>query len=656
MNFAAPHFAEPRWLWLATLGPMLLVVLQIYAARTRRRQLAQIADESFLATLTRSHSPGRRIFKDMSLVFALTAMGLAMARPQWGELELAGEELGEDIVFAMDCSRSMLAADVSPNRLERAKMAVADYVRHHARGRVGLVAFAGQAFLQCPLTFDHDAFDDTLRALDGRAIPVQGTDIGRALDEAYRAMEKMDRRKVVVLLTDGEDLEKSGAQMAMKLAREGVVVFTIGVGTQAGAEIRIINERGAPEVVRDSKGDIVRSRLDESALQTIARATKGNYFPLGALGEGLAKVRVSLETVPGLGEARPARRMGVERFHWPLTVALVLLVAESLMGTRRFSNAARRLAGVLFMAGGCINASAADKATNSPGVTITNQEIENAPVSARDFFNAGTRRLNSGKLAEAESFLQNALAQQDAQTQPAALYNLGIVRFSQGATELKKSPDAQQTRARARAALQRGETAIADANTALAGQELLEMIGAYQRGRGTRRELKAATEQIRRAMEVHGVTLRKWQRALGDFQGAAELNPADTNAQHNARTTELAIAKLVDSLREMQQLAQAMGQQGKELGEKLKQLRGQIPDPLAPPGGSGEEDDEEEQDNPNGPQQGQQEGPNREGNEIKLSPEQAGWMLDSFKLGGDRRLPMGQGNEEKPRDRKGRDW
>jgi len=335
MNFASPHFAEPRWLWLAVLGPVLLIALQVYAERARRRQLAQVASADFLAGLTRSHSPVRRALKNALLVLAIAGVGLALARPQWGELELAGEELGEDIVFAVDCSRSMLAADVSPNRLERAKLAVTDYVRQHARGRVGLIAFSGQAFLQCPLTFDYGAFDDALRALDDKTIPVQGTDIGRALDEAHRAMEKMDRRKVIVLLTDGEDLEKSGARTAETLAKQGVVVFSVGVGTQAGAEIRVVNEQGQPELVRDEKGEAVRSRLDETALRTIAEATRGNYFPLGPLGEGLAKVRLSMnstDTLPGL---KPSRKLGVERFHFPLAMVLVLLVVESLVGTRR---------------------------------------------------------------------------------------------------------------------------------------------------------------------------------------------------------------------------------------------------------------------------------------------------------------------------------
>ncbi len=655
MNFAAPHFAEPRWLLLAVLGPLTLIALQLYAMRARQRQLANIASPDFLVNLTQSHSPARRALKDILLVLGFAGMGVALARPQWGELELAGEELGEDIVFAVDCSRSMLAADVSPNRLERAKLAVSDYARRHARGRIGLVAFAGQAFLQCPLTFDHGAFEDSLRALDDKTIPVQGTDIGRALDESYRAMEKMDRRKVIVLLTDGEDLEKSGAGMAAKLAREGVVVFTIGVGTVAGAEIRALNDQGQVDIVRDRKGETVRSRLDEPALLAIARATKGNYFPLGPVGEGLAKVRLAVDSTGVAGSNQPARKLGVERFHYPLAIALALLVGESLVGTRRFSRARWHLAGVVLMLYS-MNAGAATNTTDGIHATQTNAVPEPAPVSARDFFNVGTRKLKSGNLRDAEPLLQTALAQQDERIRPSALYNLGLVRFKQGAEELKKSPDANRTKSRSRNALSQGEQALTRVNDALEGNDLLQMLTAYQRGRGAKKELKAASEQLQRAMEIHGVALRKWQRALGDFQGAAELNPADTNAQHNAKATERAIAKLVDSLREMQQLGQVMGEMTKDLGAKLKQLRGMIPDPLAPPGGAGEDEEDEERDKPNGPKEGQQEGKGRDGNEGQMSPEEAGMLLEGFKLGGDRRLPMGQGEQGKPKDRKGRDW
>jgi len=286
--------------------------------------------------------------------------------------------------------------------------------------------------------------------------------------------------------------------------------------------------------------------------------------------------------------------------------------------------------------------------TNAPS---TAPEIP--PVTSRDFFNAGTRRLHEGKLREAEASLQTALAKQDERVQPPTLYNLGHVRFAQGVEELKKSLAAGPTASRARTANQRGDQAIRIAADALAGKEVQKMVAAYLNGRGARKELRAANEAVRKALEIHGAALRKWQRSLGDFQSAAELKPIDTNAQHNAEIVERAIAKLIDSIREMQQAAMGMGERSQELGEQLKQLRGQIPAPMMPPGAAGED---EEEGRPWQPKEGDKEGPSKDGEEISLSPEEAGWLLEGFRLDGERRLPMGQGEQGQPKSRAGRNW
>jgi Ca-activated chloride channel family protein len=336
MNFSHPHFAEPRWLWLAVLGPILLFALQRYSAWRRERQLQEIVAADFVADLTRSHSPIRREIKDLMLVVAVAVIGLALARPQWGEQAESSRLLGEDIVFVLDCSRSMLATDVTPSRLQRAKLAILDSAQHQSHGRLGLVAFAGQAFLQCPLTYDYAAFQDALAAVDDKIIPVPGTDIGRALDEAFHSLDKNQRRKVLVLVTDGEDLEKGGVRMAEELGKEGVIVYAIGVGTAPGSEIQVLNAQGKPETLHDSKGEVVVSHLDEATLQGIAQATHGAYYPLGPLGEGLARVRLHLEGVNGAANSAAVRKLGVDRFHLPLAAGVVMLGVESLVGTRRW--------------------------------------------------------------------------------------------------------------------------------------------------------------------------------------------------------------------------------------------------------------------------------------------------------------------------------
>jgi len=335
MNFADFHFAEPRWLWLAAGVPVLLAWLHAHAARKRREQLAKIAAPSFVEQLTTSHSPARRRGKEFLLLLAITFAGLALARPQWGSVETSNAFVGEDVVFALDCSLSMTTSDILPSRMQRAKFAMLDFVKRQSHGRVGLVAFAGSAFLQCPLTFDADAFEETLMSLDEKTLPIPGTDIGRALNEACRAMDKGSRRKLVVLVTDGEDLEKSGIAAAKNLATNGVVVFTIGVGTPAGKEIQTRNPDGQMELLRDAHGEIVRSQLDETTLREIAQVTGGNYYPLGPRGDGLLKVRSAIHTLDSASGLRPAVKNGVDRYYFCVAGVLGLLVVESLIGTRR---------------------------------------------------------------------------------------------------------------------------------------------------------------------------------------------------------------------------------------------------------------------------------------------------------------------------------
>jgi tetratricopeptide (TPR) repeat protein len=279
-----------------------------------------------------------------------------------------------------------------------------------------------------------------------------------------------------------------------------------------------------------------------------------------------------------------------------------------------------------------------------------------APVTARDFYNAGTRMLATNKFAEAERMFQSALATQDELMQPPALFNLGHTRFAAGSELLKKGPDAQKTLTRSRTILAAGDETIRTMESALAENNLDKMIFAYLEGRGLRRDLRAAEKTVKAALETYGKTLEKWQRAADDFKGAAELNPADTNATHNAEVVERAMVKLIDQLRQMQEMLGAMGKQKQDLGKLLSKLKGQIPAPNAPPGPAGEEDDED------GVQPdslaGQKENVGKQGEEMKvpLSPDQAGQMLDGLGLDGARRLEMSDKQGKPPGDRKGKNW
>ena len=335
MKDHALHFAAPQWLWFTALALALTGALFWVSAKARRRQLEQFADPTRRAELLASHSAVMRVVKNTMLFLALLLIGIALARPQWGETEERVDRKGDDVVFLMDTSKSMLATDVTPNRLGRAKMAVLDFVHRHAGGRVGLVAFAGDAFLQCPLTLDYDAFEESIRDLDTESVLVPGTDIASALFAGSRAFEKSERRKVLVLVTDGEDLERIGSDAAKQLAKESVVVFTVGVGTPSGSQIQVHGKGDTLEPLRDEKGQPVTSRLDEPTLRTIAETTGGTYRRLETIAGGLADVANALKDPQSKPAAVFRKRLGIDRYRWPLAVAIFLLVAESLFRTRR---------------------------------------------------------------------------------------------------------------------------------------------------------------------------------------------------------------------------------------------------------------------------------------------------------------------------------
>jgi hypothetical protein len=260
--------------------------------------------------------------------------------------------------------------------------------------------------------------------------------------------------------------------------------------------------------------------------------------------------------------------------------------------------------------------------------------------------------LSTGKLREAEAYLETALASQNERLQTPALYNLGHVRFDQGVEELKKAPSAQSAAVSCQAAERQGEAALAAADAALESNDVQKMVAAYLQGKGKRRELKAAQEAVLKALKAHGVTLAKWERASGDFKSAFELDSAQTDARHNAEVVDRRIAQLVDSICQMKQQCSSCAGMCNKLGDKLKQLKGRIPGSQMPPGAG--EDDEEEQ--PVGPQPGQKEVASKEGQEMLLTPEQAGWLLEGYKLDSERRLPMVQSTTAEPKDRSRKTW
>jgi len=278
-----------------------------------------------------------------------------------------------------------------------------------------------------------------------------------------------------------------------------------------------------------------------------------------------------------------------------------------------------------------------------------------APETSPGQFNAGTRQLRDGKLAAAEALLQNAVAGQDARVQPRALYNLGWTRVAEGAEILKEGKDAKgrATVTHANNLTAAAGEAVRQIDEALSSANEQQMVAAYLRGGGVHREINAATKAVRQALAAQQQTLAKWQRAAGDFRSAAELSGADADATYNAEATERAIAALIDKLTQLQQAAARMAAAGKELGEKLQELKGKIPAPDMPPGAPG---DDAEDENLPGLQPGQQEGATKTGDEMKISPGEAEQMLNGYKLGGDHPLRWGDEGKKKPSNQTGKNW
>ena len=272
-------FALPQLLWLLLLVPLLAVFL-LWAWRAKERLIAQFVQSRLLAQLTVGVSKTRQQVRLGLLVVAVGCAVLAMARPQWGFTWEEVSQKGLDIVVAIDTSRSMLAADIPPNRLERAKLAALDLMKLAKNDRLGLVAFAGSSFLQCPLTLDEEAFRQGIAALDVNIIPQGGTAIGETIQTALAAFKDGDNHKVLVLFTDGEDHESGVLEAAQAASTKGLRIFTIGIGTATGELIRVADAKGKVDFLKDDSGNVVKSKLNETLLQQIAGAANGFYLNL----------------------------------------------------------------------------------------------------------------------------------------------------------------------------------------------------------------------------------------------------------------------------------------------------------------------------------------------------------------------------------------
>ena len=305
--------------------------------QARKRALAQLGDLALVQKLSATLSRRGRAAKSIVVLAAVAFLVLALARPQFGTRVETVRSEGQDVIVALDVSRSMLAEDVAPNRLERARLEIMRILQRLDGDRIGLVAFAGNAFVQSPLTVDYGAAALFLNAMDPDLIPIQGTNLGEALTVALDAFEEGTRDgRVLIVVTDGEDHEGEIDGALERALDEGVQIHSVGIGSLEGVPIPEFDASGVRSgFIRDESGAVVTTRLDESTLELVAQATGGRYFP--ALGPGANLDPLVEEITGGEGRELEAREITQfdEQFQIFLGLALVLLLAEGLIPERR---------------------------------------------------------------------------------------------------------------------------------------------------------------------------------------------------------------------------------------------------------------------------------------------------------------------------------
>lgn len=447
--------ASPPWL-LVTLAALAGLFVFWRAADARRRAaLARFASPQLLGDLAAGLSQRRRGVKRALVAAGVALAGIALSGPQYGFTWEETQRRGIDVLIALDTSRSMLAQDVAPSRLERAKLAVRDLVDRLGGDRVGLIAFAGSAFLQCPLTLDHGAFLEALDALEPGVIPAPGSDLASALRTADEALRSEARNvKLLVLFSDGEDLGGGAIAAAEHAAAQGIRVFTVGVGSDAGELIPVPGPGGKTEFLKDPDGQFVKSRLDAATLRRVAEVTGGFYEPLGRQGEAITAIyERALAPLPKEELASRMRRVPLDRFQWPLALAILCLVLEPLLHERRSRRTATASLSLLVLAlYGLVATSTAraaspreaerlyDAGDYGQALAEYRAALEASGADPALSFNLGAAAYRAGAYADAASAFAGAITSEDPRLQEQGFYNLGNAQFRLGQKSAESNP------------------------------------------------------------------------------------------------------------------------------------------------------------------------------------------------------------------------
>lgn len=330
------RFGYSFFLYLLLIIP-LLIIFFIWAFRQKKKTLKLFGNLALVEKLSDSVSLKRQIWKRVILGIVVFFLIISVARPQLGTRMKEVKREGQDIVIALDVSLSMKAEDIKPNRLEKAKHEITSLINKFRGDRVGLIAFAGKAFIQCPLTLDYSAAKMFLDAMSPDIVPVPGTAIGRAMEKSFMCFDKKERKhKILVLITDGEDHAGKPLEIAKAAAMDGVIIYTVGVGSVKGVPIpvfdRFDNRTGFK---KDRNGEVVLTKLDELTLKKIALETGGKYYKTSSGETELDKIYDDILKMEKKNLSSKQFAQFEDRFQGLVGLVLMLLLLEIMLSERR---------------------------------------------------------------------------------------------------------------------------------------------------------------------------------------------------------------------------------------------------------------------------------------------------------------------------------
>jgi len=324
------HWGKPYFLFLLILVPAFLILIGVINHQ-RKKNFLSFAEERFYNFYMQEFSTFHWSLKNVLLIIALLFIIIAMAQPQWGkEMQIVKKE-GIDIVVCLDVSKSMDAQDIKPSRMERAKDQISLFVDQLKGDRIAIVAFAGKSFVQCPLTDDYGAAKLFLSLLDTETVPSYGTNIGGAIEKAMSLFGEQQKHKIIILVSDGEDLEEMAIKKAENAVKEGAILYSLGIGSPEGSTIPLSDESGNMVYAKDDEGNIVFTKLDISTLTQIAKTGNGRFFPITPQQAEIFEIMKNINSIEkSKFDSRQFTRYK-ERYNYFLIPALLILFIEYLI-------------------------------------------------------------------------------------------------------------------------------------------------------------------------------------------------------------------------------------------------------------------------------------------------------------------------------------